>query len=353
LLAGLVIAGLAITGRLDGLEYWSLAQLFEWRGARNPILPIVIVSIDESTFSELNEQWPFARTRHAALLLRIAEGRPRAIVMDLLFDTPSSRGPVDDEVFAEAVTSASNVVLAAYHAIDVQPHYRRDDLNVPIPIIRRGAAAVGFVNVSPERDGQIRRVPLKERLPDGGAWPTLDAATHQYLTKAGMRTAPLPDTDSVLINFRGGPGSYPWVSYHRVVRGEIPPEYWKDKIVLIGPTSEILHDQFSTAFAHRGDMPGVEIHANALETLIVGDWIREVPMAISVALAMVLAIAGSAVALYVPGIASPVAAAMLLFAILLTTFAAFGVAGLWVHVAPVTLSLSLGYVGRCIDPANF
>src|SRR5437899_3181263 len=71
--------------------------------------------------------------------------------------------------------------------------------------------------------------------------PAFDTALHELLAKSGMPVAPLPRASSVLINFRGGRNTFPWVSYHRVVRGEIEPAYWKNKIVLIGPTSEVLH----------------------------------------------------------------------------------------------------------------
>src|SRR5204863_9752493 len=68
---------------------------------------------------------------------------------------------------------------------------------------------------------------------------------------------------------------------------------FRDKIVLIGPTSEILHDVFPTPFARGGNMPGVEIHANALETLVRGNPIREVPQPVSTALAVVAGLLGA------------------------------------------------------------
>src|SRR5688500_1209824 len=95
-LAGCAIIALVTFGFFDGLEYWSLSQFFERRGERAPTVPIVIVTIDESTFAELNTQWPFPRAMHGELLTRIAAGSPRAIGVDLIFDTPSSRGAEDD-----------------------------------------------------------------------------------------------------------------------------------------------------------------------------------------------------------------------------------------------------------------
>src|SRR5947207_8782900 len=122
ILVGLVVVVLAQFGVFEGLEYWSLDRFFERRGPLTPGLPVVIVTIDESTFVEMNEQWPFARARHAALIRNLAAGKPRLIAFDVIFESPSSRGPADDEALAEAIASAGNVVLAAAHQTDVDAH---------------------------------------------------------------------------------------------------------------------------------------------------------------------------------------------------------------------------------------
>ena len=58
--AGLVV-GLVLYGQLEPLETWSLERLFELRGPRTPTTPIAIVTIDESSISELGIQWPWPR----------------------------------------------------------------------------------------------------------------------------------------------------------------------------------------------------------------------------------------------------------------------------------------------------
>src|SRR3990170_3059526 len=84
--AAVIVVALAWAGQLEQLEHWSLDQLFELRGPRAPVAPIVIVTVDESSFAELNMQWPFPRAMHADLLDRISAGRPLAIGLDLIFD---------------------------------------------------------------------------------------------------------------------------------------------------------------------------------------------------------------------------------------------------------------------------
>jgi adenylate cyclase len=342
ILAGVAVVVLVQFSLLDTLEFWSLSQLFEWRGPRQPTLPVVIVTVDESTFAELNQQWPFPRALHGELLMKIAEGKPHAIGVDLIFDTPSARGAADDEALGAAVAYAGNVVLAAAITDDVQPFYVRTTLNAPVPAVREGAAAVAPVNMPPDPDSHVRRVPQWMTL-DAERIPGFDAQLYRLAAKAGIAVAPLPERRSVLINFRGGPRTYPWVSYYRVVRGEIPAGYWKDKIVLVGPTSEILHDQFTTAFARGGDMPGVEIHANALETLARGNPIREIPQPVPTVMAVVAGLFGCALVVRLHAFRALLAVTGLWVVLTLAAFAGFLIADVWMRGMAGTVALVLGY----------
>src|SRR2546428_2161914 len=357
ILAGVAVVVLVQFGLLDNLEHRAFDQLFELRGARDPTLPAVIVTIDESTFSELNEQWPFPRAMHGQLITKIAEGRPRAVGVDIIFDSPSSRGPADDEALGAAVARAGNVVLAAALQEDIQPFYKRITLNPPISAVRRGAAGVATIAFRTEDDGQLRRVPLWNSL-EGERVIPLDAQLHALLARAGVSVAPLPDVQSVLINFRGGPRTYPWVSYYRVLRGEIPREYWKDKVVLVGPTAPALHDLFTTAFARGRDMPGIpgsgmmpgiEIHANALETLVRGNPIREVPWPLSTALAVAAGLAGCALVVRLRAFRAFLAVAGLWVVLALVVVGGFASLDVWLRGMAATVGLVLGYGGTVIE----
>src|SRR5262249_56184259 len=94
---------------------------------------------------------------------------------------------------------------------------------------------------------------------------------------AKLPPPPLPEAPEILVNFRGPLAAFERIPYYRVVANEIPPDMFRDKVVLIGSTSEVMHDVFATAFARAGTMPGVAIHANAVDTLVRGDPVRAVP----------------------------------------------------------------------------
>src|SRR5262249_42583656 len=87
--AAAVTLGLILFGAAERWELLWFDQLFELRGMRPPTAPIVIVTIDESTFSELNRQWPFPRAMHGKMIDPIPPDPPFAILIHSLFHTPS------------------------------------------------------------------------------------------------------------------------------------------------------------------------------------------------------------------------------------------------------------------------
>ncbi len=345
--AAAVVALLVVLGQMEPVENWSLSKLFELRGSHAPTVPVIIVTIDESSISELG-QWPFPRALHAQLLQRISAGQPLAIGLDVIFDMPSSRGPDEDLVLGEAIALAGNVVLGDRVTEDMQGFYKRQSLNIPIPEIRRGAAAVAPVNLPPDADGYVRRIPLGIRYADERVTP-FDVALYRIATKAGLAAAPLPKRDSILINFAGGPQTFPWVPYYRVVNGEIPPELFAGKIVLLGPTSEVLHDLFPTAFAPAGTMPGIEIHANVLDTFVRGNAVREVPVWLSTLAAVIAGIVASALASRLHAVRALVVLAVLSLVAAAAVFGAFVVLHVWMRAGASMLALVLGYGATVVE----
>ena len=347
----LVIVALAASGRLEGIENWSLDLLFEVRGVRAPRTPVVIVTIDDQSFVEMGLPWPFPRATHAELLDKISAARPLAIAFDIFFAEPSARGPADDEALGAAVARAGNVVLGTAPTEDEQVQVingepvriSREASNRPIEVIRRGAAAVAPVNVIDDpRDGHVRRAALTVKAGDESL-PAFDVALHQFLTRRGLATASLPARPTTLINFRGGPNTFRWIPYYKVLNGETSVEDFRGKVVYVGATSSTLQDLFSTAFAPGREMPGVEIHANILDTYVRGDAIHEVPRWISTALAAFASLLGAW--LVVRFRALPALGVVVLAWIALTAlaFSTFSVWNVWMRGMAGTVALALGY----------
>jgi adenylate cyclase len=346
--AAVLAVGLSLVGTLETAELMAFDRLFELRGELPAATPIVIVAIDEDSFDELDLPWPFPRALHGQLIDLISAGRPVAIAFDVVFPEPSPRGPADDEALGAAVARAGNVVLAAAITRVQDPFYSKEDLNIPVASIRRGAAAVAPVNEVKDADGYIRRAALRSPLGDDRL-PSWDVALHQLLKKAGVDVAPLPPGDELIINYRGRPRTFPWVPYHRVIQGEVGPEAFEGTVVLVGATSPVLQDIVSTPFARAREMPGVEVHANVVDTLVRGDAIRPVPPWVSLVAAALVAVAAAALVAWLGPVRAVLAVGLLGAVVAGATFILFAHAQVWFQAVGVTLALGLGYGGTVLD----
>jgi adenylate cyclase len=352
LLAGLVVAAVVLTLMFfemnEPFELDALDRLFRLRGPRPTTAPVVIVAIDEDSFDELDLAWPFPRALHGVLLEAIAAGGPRVIGVDLIFSEPSVRGGTDDQEFGESVTRVKKAVLGAAITVVSEGFYVKQDTNLPLPIIREGAAAVAPVNMPPDPDAVVRRVPLRHRVGDQVS-DGLDLALYRLAAAGGLPVAALPKESDVIINYRGGRQTFPWIPYHRVVKGDVDPKIFTDKIVLIGTTTPVLHDLFPTAFERAGGMPGVEIHAHAIDTLVRGDRIRQSPGWLSPALVLILAPFGAWLVVRLRALRAFAAVLAIWIALAGATFLAFSLWQVWILQVAPAVALVLGYGATSIE----
>lgn len=336
-----------LLGLLEEVERWGLNQQFRLRGPLAPQSPLVIVSIDEDSFDELNLPWPWPRALHARFLDLVSRGRPAVVGLDIVFAEPSARGLKDDRALGQAVERAGNVILGAALTVVQEALYTKEDLNPPIAPIRERAAGYGPVNFIVDDDAFIRWASPSLRY-QGENLPSFSFQVYRAALKAGIPTKPF-EGSRFLINYRGGPKTFPTIPYYRVLNGEVPPETFTGKIVLVGSTSPVLHDLFPTPFAPQGEMPGVEIHANMLETLLQGVQLKRIPRPV-----MVFFILGAALfAVWAANRIRPLAA-LTTVSLVAITYAAIGFVAfvwglLWVDVAPVSITLVLGYGGTVLE----
>jgi hypothetical protein len=71
------------------------------------------------------------------------------------------------------------------------------------------------------------------------------------------------------IDFRGPPGTFARYSFSDVMAGAVPASVFTGRAVLIGVTDPVGEDMFVTSISPV-PMPGVEVHANALRTILAG-----------------------------------------------------------------------------------
>ena len=266
--AGLVYLAYFL-GFMDILELKSLDLRFQIRGTVAPRLPIVLVSIDQDSFDELNLPWPWPRNLHAALIHRLAHSQAKIIALDILFGEPKANLKEDEEL-AQAIKEAGNVVLAA-ELTDVPSDFGiKMTLSPPIPLIRQDALGYGLVNLSTDKDGIVRSA-QPAILFEANMYPSFAYRIFQAWVGEKNPAGKHFSTAPIIFNFRGPPRTYPVVSYYRILRGEIDPSYFSGKIMMVGSFALSLHDNYPTPFSPNRPMSGVEIEANFVDTLFAND----------------------------------------------------------------------------------
>ena len=266
-LAALTFGG--ATTRLERGVYDRLMRLSP-RAASDDI---VIVTIDDASLAALG-RWPWPRQRHAEFFARMAEARPRIIAYDVLFAEPDGA----DAALGQAIHVAGPTFLPLRTEIP-GPDGRGAVMYEPVAPLAAAATGLGQVDIGFDPDGVVRRVFLFES--DGRRTaPQLMLAMKAHLDHApisppAMRPSPgLRRTGEALIRFQGPAGTYRTVPFVSVLKGEVSPEVFRDKIVLVGATANGLNDRYATPMRDAGGMSGVEIQANLLQALRAGTTLR-------------------------------------------------------------------------------
>lgn len=309
LVAALAVFALSQLQVFQNLELKTLDARFGWRGKKPAGSEIVIVAIDDDSWDSLPEKWPWPRTYHAKLVENLNRAGAKVIAFDLEFDKPSPTNPEQDEIFAQAIRKAGNVVLGG-KILSERRKVTFTSLIKPLPKLLEGGGSWGFVNMPEDADGFVRRYPLTIEHGGGTYLPLGLEALKRYLGSAGKAPygnspteltlgklhIPKYDYNSMLINYAGPAGSFPTYSYWLVLDDEnfqipetassfdlnafnelLKDEVFKDKIVFVGATLEELHDLFPTPFyemeGRKQTTPGVEIHAHAIRTILEGDFL--------------------------------------------------------------------------------
>lgn len=250
------------TRRLDTLLYDLILQL----DRSDPDPRILIVAIDDHSMQEVGA-WPWPRSVQAALIDKLADARPAAIAYDVLLLNPKP----GDANLGRAMAGAPIFVPLLMRAPGTNG--ARFDVVPPIAEVRRAADGIGHVNLIVDADGKVRRARLAAG-DERGRWPHLMVLMH----RAADASADLPGggQGNALIPFAGPVGHFPTIGASSVLRGEVPPELLRERLVLVGATAEGLGDRYATGGGNPGGiLPGIEVQAHLLDGLLSGRMIGE------------------------------------------------------------------------------
>ncbi|MBI3702039.1 MAG: adenylate/guanylate cyclase domain-containing protein [Afipia sp.] len=297
-------------------------QIFEPRKITSR--PVVIIDIDEKSLAKYG-QWPWPRTRVADLVKRLTDLDAAVIAFDIVFAEPDRMSPSlaadsfsnldeetraklkslpsNDQVFADVlrkspvVLGESGLPYASAHSTLKLPltglatiggdpkHFL---FNFPgllrnVPVLEEAAPGRGLFTIKTERDGIVRRVPMI-MVAQGNLMPSLTFEMLRLVTKsstilvksdeAGMRSVGVPgfevptDRNGQLWVHFSRHDAKRFVSASDVLDGKIGPDVISRKLVLIGTSAVGLLDLKTTPLDPV--MPGVEVHAQVLESALTG-----------------------------------------------------------------------------------
>ncbi|MDD4803023.1 MAG: adenylate/guanylate cyclase domain-containing protein [Syntrophomonas sp.] len=266
---------------------------FRLKGVQNPGEQVVVIAIDDESVGRIGPlAWP--RTVHAALLEKLAQAR--VVGFDLTF--AAEKDAQEDLVFADAIARHGRVVLAS------KLIFTRDDsgemmegLELPLGTLMQGCSGIGFVNTPVDADQVVRRLSMVDVNLFDIPFPSFALAT--YLVAEGLNPTavnlipgflevndqkiPINAANQAMPTFYGPTETFKTISYADVIQGDVSPDYFKDKIVLIGAATAEDHDVYATPYSTTNMVksgsraaPGVEIHANTVQSFLSSSWYSQV-----------------------------------------------------------------------------
>ena len=291
--------------------------------------PVTIVDIDEKSMEKLG-QWPWPRNRIADLITELTSLGAVVIAFDVVFSEPDRLNPdaiaetfrsldeetrarlrslpSNDQVLADALRN-SRVVLGesglpeelvaldktlpvtGLAMLGEEPQkfmFQFPGLLRNVPVLEHAAAGRGLFTIKPERDGIVRRVPMI-MLAQGLTMLSLNFEMLRVATDSGTILIKAAKEGIKSVRIRGleiptDKNGQLWVHFARndssiyvpainVLERGVSPDMIAGKLVLIGTSAVGLNDIKTTPVSPA--MPGVEIHAQVLESALAGALISQ------------------------------------------------------------------------------
>jgi len=329
-------------GLFEGVHSKLYDLSLQARGSLSAPQEVVIVAIDDASVASLG-RWPWPRGKMAELIDLLSRAGAKAIAVDVVFlPAGEEKASGNDRLLGEAVQKAGNVLLPFYFTLGKSGKERKKGETPPpvlsssyllfddpkkfsefpppagmeiffsVPEVMRGARAMGHINALPDADGKVRRDPLIIQYDDHyyPAFSIQVAATAMGLARGDLKvnvsqsirlgkiTVPTDSQGKMLISYYGGNQSIPHRPCIDILAGKIPPDAFKNKVVLVGVTAAGAYDFLATPFSSR--FSGVEKHAHTVAGILQGRFIARPPWVSFVELGLVLWF-GLALAFLLPG----------------------------------------------------
>ncbi|MCA1933770.1 MAG: adenylate/guanylate cyclase domain-containing protein [Calditerrivibrio sp.] len=265
---------------------------------------VVIVDIDEESINRIG-RWPWDRKKIAELIEKL--NMAGVVGLDIVFSEPSNRE--SDNILAETIMNNNNVILGyffrdtATEDIDGENFEKIAEFSIfrvkmesksthirefnyiesNIPEINESALASAFFSIEPDVDGLYRNYPLGY-LYKGVLLPPMGIQLLRFylnkdieviLNEKGFKefrlgNILLKDRNYLRLNYYD---NVEYVSAYSILSGKVKPEYFKDKIVIVGITEVGVFDLRPTPIDPV--TPGVSLHYTLVSNILKSDYLSD------------------------------------------------------------------------------
>ena len=314
---------------------------------------IVVVGIDDQSIARVG-RWPWDRSVHADLIDAMVADGANLVGYDVTFASPNTAVPAGDQRLAEAIAAAGNVVMGenTIAAGSGDPPVA-SEVFPPLDIFLAGLSGVGHTNTFPDTDGVVRALPPVIEGPEGELIAALSFSLAQHATGQSGAVTIRPQSVQVggLVVQTAGPhlleinyaAGFPTVPAVDVLEGTFAPGTFEGKIALVGATALGLGDLVATPLDKASRQPGVEVHANALNTILTGNYISSEPTTATLVWVFLISMMVAFATLYYRPWLSVIGALLILVGYFALVFRQFD-SGTVMNMVYPPLALPLAYV---------
>ena len=298
ILAGFLTLILLFTEALHPINSKFSDKLY---GYNQPSDDIVLIVVDDKSLGPdaLGRFNQWSRENFVKLLKQLENEEPKVITFDFIFNTKTTNISREEILkLSQGTTKADNNKEKLEEYDEFVSTYRSDlypvDLalaeafsqfdniilgaevlgqELVLPLYEFGPQAkLGIISNSIDDDNVLRHaIPYFQA--NGSEYDDMAVATVKQYLDVDKLDLPVKD-GQMMVNFFAEPYGYRSISFIDVLKGNFQQNDFKDKIVLVGPTSsKEFHDEYLTPVSNSTPMPGIEFRANEIQTILEGKFL--------------------------------------------------------------------------------
>lgn len=362
---------------LDRSELALLDYRFKIRPPQAASEDVVLIDIAQDSIDRIG-RWPWDRKWHVALISALKRYDVKAILYDVIFAEPS--GEEEDKALKRAIAYAGNVYLPYVFNIEEQSSQNliTEDsiygIDSYMEMFKDAIKGDGFINILPDIDGTLRRVPLVMQFREkryfqiafNVACDSLGVNKKDIIIKKGdyirlpLKTQginidiPIDDKYQMLINWPGGwKDGFNHFSFYDVISSfarlkkgdepDIPIEALRDKICVVGMAVSGLMDIKPIPLEPL--YPAMGVNASIADNILTTSFCRKLPDTSIIILIIILALVTAGCVSISHPLRDFLAAVLLISMHAATAMILFAYLKIWINIIYPAATILFTYIG--------